>query len=567
MSDFEISQVERAFLSTMRREQAQEFIEENNKGRKLTRQEKQRLIHKETDKRISADIAAFEAQAQQPKESINFEPAVFQTLLTELRREKIPASTAEFLNLQTVLEKGVVRSLNDLYIVARAVLVKDVAHYHKYDVVFAKLFGGYITENVVEVGEEGEKKEEEKQEQQQNKQEKMEPKEAPKEENQSKTVVEQPGKTEKNHGGDDAHKAIKDSPASAKDGQGSSKPQEKKEKNAGKGKSNQGAAGGCKNEHGTQGGNLKDGSIGGGNISDARGVGGMGEYDENSQLRESKGKGKDRNRIGLNERGVGIGGLKARLERDVFKEFDGDETVTASQFERILAKLTTIISRASEFEAPKLDMKATVDRIAQNGGLPELVYSDEEESKPSMVILFDFGGSTDKFIPIVQNLFKASKEVIHELQIYYFHNTIYGCLMKSPGYYLDKLGSDDFVPLETLLRKDSNTKVIIVGDQQMGYVEDGYGGLYDTATRFNDKLSGGYYEKSGYENLLAIRDTFPATVWINPLRESERQGIIRKDLDRADSYGSSMQDLLAAFSTYELTMNGLEQAVRKIMEE
>ena len=66
----------------------------------------------------------------------------FQEFMYHLRGEGIRVSTGEWLDLQTLLAAGEVQSLDELYVVARAVLVKDAVNYPKYDVAFGKLFYG-----------------------------------------------------------------------------------------------------------------------------------------------------------------------------------------------------------------------------------------------------------------------------------------------------------------------------------------------------------------------------------------------------------------------------------------
>jgi len=60
----------------------------------------------------------------------------------KLKETGIPVSPTAFLTLQKALEKGMVRSLNDFYTVARTVLVKGERYFDLYDQVFAHHFQG-----------------------------------------------------------------------------------------------------------------------------------------------------------------------------------------------------------------------------------------------------------------------------------------------------------------------------------------------------------------------------------------------------------------------------------------
>lgn len=64
----------------------------------------------------------------------------FQELLYSLRTEGIKASTSEWLDLQRCLAEGQVQSVDDLYLVARSLLVKDVSRFAAFDRVFEKVF-------------------------------------------------------------------------------------------------------------------------------------------------------------------------------------------------------------------------------------------------------------------------------------------------------------------------------------------------------------------------------------------------------------------------------------------
>ncbi len=60
-----------------------------------------------------------------------------------LREHRVPASTKEFLALLEALQQGIAnRSLDDFYFLARTTLVKDEAHFDRFDRAFATYFKG-----------------------------------------------------------------------------------------------------------------------------------------------------------------------------------------------------------------------------------------------------------------------------------------------------------------------------------------------------------------------------------------------------------------------------------------
>ncbi|MBP1747740.1 MAG: hypothetical protein H6Q52_279 [Deltaproteobacteria bacterium] len=66
-----------------------------------------------------------------------------------LRRKGVPVSIKEFMSFIEALYNGIFQSsLNHLYHIGRAFLVKSEAYYDAYDLAFNEYFGGIVTENV-----------------------------------------------------------------------------------------------------------------------------------------------------------------------------------------------------------------------------------------------------------------------------------------------------------------------------------------------------------------------------------------------------------------------------------
>jgi uncharacterized protein len=60
-----------------------------------------------------------------------------------LRKYKVPATLLEFLTLLEALQKRVIHgSIDDFYVLSRAILVKDEIHFDKFDRAFAEYFKG-----------------------------------------------------------------------------------------------------------------------------------------------------------------------------------------------------------------------------------------------------------------------------------------------------------------------------------------------------------------------------------------------------------------------------------------
>jgi hypothetical protein len=66
-----------------------------------------------------------------------------------LRQKGVPVSVTEWISFTEALYKGFMESsLNHLYYVGRAFLVKSEAYYDQYDLAFQQYFGGIVTEAV-----------------------------------------------------------------------------------------------------------------------------------------------------------------------------------------------------------------------------------------------------------------------------------------------------------------------------------------------------------------------------------------------------------------------------------
>ncbi|MGB5984359.1 MAG: hypothetical protein WBG37_03565, partial [Desulfobacterales bacterium] len=67
---------------------------------------------------------------------------MFSQFFYQLKDVGIPVSPTAFLTLQRALHQGLIRSLDDFYSAARAILVKSERHFDRYDQVFAHHFEG-----------------------------------------------------------------------------------------------------------------------------------------------------------------------------------------------------------------------------------------------------------------------------------------------------------------------------------------------------------------------------------------------------------------------------------------
>ena len=67
---------------------------------------------------------------------------MFAEFFYTLRDRGVPLSPTGFLRLQEALDKGLICSLDDLYSISRAVMIKSERYFDTYDRVFAHFFQG-----------------------------------------------------------------------------------------------------------------------------------------------------------------------------------------------------------------------------------------------------------------------------------------------------------------------------------------------------------------------------------------------------------------------------------------
>ena len=186
----------------------------------------------------------------------------------------------------------------------------------------------------------------------------------------------------------------------------------------------------------------------------------------------------------------------------------------------------------------ELDLDETIDQTAKNAGDIELVEQRAKKNRLKVVLLMDAGGSMQPHAERVEKLFTAMKRVktFRSLDVWYFHNTPYGYLYRD-FQELDK------VPTEVVLANlTPQHRLIFVGDASMAPFE-----LF-SAWGWSD---GG--APSGYDWLTRIKARCPGAVWLNP------------DPPRWWNH-PTVAAIGKLFPMYELTVSGLQEAVRKLRQ-
>ena len=224
---------------------------------------------------------------------------------------------------------------------------------------------------------------------------------------------------------------------------------------------------------------------------------------------------------GIRVGGSGGGKMARKVLNDrKFFPVDMDSIINDNNVDAALASLKGIVEE-SAYE--RLDIPDTIKKGLKRGGLfiPEL--ESIKDQKLQVILLIDNGGySMDAYIKVIRELFKKMKtRFAHDLETYYFHNTIY-----------DRVFTDvrrsKSLAIERLLKKDPNYRVFIIGDASMAPYE---------------------LNRMSLRNYNLITRQFKKTVWLNP------------EPQRFWHHTYTLNLIKKVVDMYPLTPRGIEEAV------
>ncbi len=229
------------------------------------------------------------------------------------------------------------------------------------------------------------------------------------------------------------------------------------------------------------------------------------------------GAAKDGIRIG----GTG-GGKMARMVMNDRKFFpvDMDSIINDDNVDAALASLKGVIEDSAQ---EVLDVNNTIKNGLKRGGLflPEI--KNLSEQKLQVILLIDNGGySMDPYVYVIRELFKKMKtRFAHDLETYYFHNTIYDRV------YTDVRRRQPFM-MDRLLSKDPNYKVFVIGDASMAPYE---------------------LNRMSLRSYFRLKKKFKKVAWLNP--EPEKYW----------HHTYTLNVIKQMIDMYPLTPRGIEKAV------
>lgn len=246
---------------------------------------------------------------------------------------------------------------------------------------------------------------------------------------------------------------------------------------------------------------------------------------------------------GYHPSGMRVGGVSMRKSAlkvagdRRYRDYSTDGPITESAMMEALKRLKHMVPHGPR---DRLDIEQTIYSTMKNAGEIEIIFKQSLKDRLKVIIAIDNGGiSMDPYVGIVKKLFDHAHSFFKELKILYFHNTIYDKLWEDPA------RCKHPVKIEELLKQDSETRLIIVGDASMSPYELLYrNGIIHTEDRAN--APGLFYLKE-------LEKSFSHTVWLNPVQECLWQ------------YTNSIGIINSIFKMYDISLDSLEKAVTYLM--
>jgi uncharacterized protein with von Willebrand factor type A (vWA) domain len=248
---------------------------------------------------------------------------------------------------------------------------------------------------------------------------------------------------------------------------------------------------------------------------------------------------------GYHPGGMRVGGVsrgksavKVAMDRR-YRDYSQEGPLTQSQMGEALKRLRNMVPFGP---MDRINIPETIYQTMKNAGEIEIVFGRSLKDRLKVILAIDNGGwSMDPYIEVVQTLFNYARAQFKDLKTFFFHNTIYDYLWEDPP----RIHKPR--PVNELVRIDPETRFVIVGDASMAPYE-----LMATDGSIHIEERSG---QPSYERLAFIAKTFPHAVWLNPVPANYW------------SYTRTIGAIQEIFPMFELTLDGLEQAVTHMMQK
>lgn len=247
---------------------------------------------------------------------------------------------------------------------------------------------------------------------------------------------------------------------------------------------------------------------------------------------------------GYNPAGVRVGQYESRMrsaiqiaEKRNFRNYRDDMTLDTRSIKTVLSYIRQVVR-----EGPKdsLDVEGTIDATCRNAGELEFIWERARKKRIKLMLLMDAGGTMVPHSELVSRLFSAAKDIVKDLQFYYFHNCIYQEI------YTDIHQMKAVSTRKVLDQAGRNYKVILVGDAYMAPTE---------LLNPNGAIDYWYRnDRPGIEWLMDIRKRFRKTIWLNPEPSVWWSSV------------PSTQMIQRIFPMFELTLEGMRSGARALIK-
>ena len=246
---------------------------------------------------------------------------------------------------------------------------------------------------------------------------------------------------------------------------------------------------------------------------------------------------------GYHPGGMRVGGMsrnksaiKVAMERR-YQDYAQDGPLTEMQIGEALKRL-----RRMAPTGPKdiVNVDKTIYETMRNAGEVEIIFDRRLTDRLKVILMIDNGGwSMEPYIAVVQTLFNYARSQFKDLKIYFFHNTIYDQVWLDP----QRIHHPELV--EDFLRRDPETRLVFVGDASMAPSEL----VHPQGAIYIDQRQA----KPSIDRLGFLAKTFRHAVWLNPQEE------------KLWRYTRTIGAIGDIFPMFELTLDGLEKAVMRLM--
>ncbi|HEX4959401.1 MAG TPA: hypothetical protein VF173_01085 [Thermoanaerobaculia bacterium] len=216
-------------------------------------------------------------------------------------------------------------------------------------------------------------------------------------------------------------------------------------------------------------------------------------------------------------------------------DYSDDNSLSHANLSQALSSLKSLKPAGPR---DQLDLDATIYESARNGGEIDLVFRRDLMDRIEVVLLIDNGGySMLPHVDLTRLLFAKVRDRFKRRDTYFFHNTIYSTVYKDPQRRVP-------LPVEKLLQRSPETRLLILGDASMAPEELLYPGGALTWGAEDPEPSIRWLER--------LRDRFRHTVWLNPIPKE----------NWPEAYGrTTLKRIGEIFRMEDLTLGGIKRAV------